>query len=77
MISGIIETIYKSCSLFFLYAHLCASLSRFRIGLPVRDNVFKELKCYNLANLNPDFSQKEVTIHASPFRVFVLCGFSP
>jgi hypothetical protein len=46
MMSAIIEVIYKSYSLFFLYAHLCASLSRFRIGLPVCDNVFKQLKCY-------------------------------
>ena len=47
MISATIEAICKGCSLFFLYAHLCASLSRFRIGLPVCDNVFKELKSYD------------------------------
>ena len=46
MICAIIEATHKSHSLFFLYAHLCASLSWFRIGLPVCDNVFKELQCY-------------------------------
>ena len=48
MISSTIEVICKSYSLFFRYAHLCVSLSRFRIGLPVCDNVFKELKCHQM-----------------------------
>ena len=32
MISATIEVIYKSYSLFFLYAHLCASLSPEFVG---------------------------------------------
>jgi len=32
--------------MFFLYAHLCTSLTRFNTGLSECDNVFKGLKCY-------------------------------
>ena len=51
MIFAIIKVDYKTSLQFFLYAHLCTSLSRFRIGLPVCDNVFKQLKCHSIFNL--------------------------
>ena len=46
MVQTAIKVIQKIYPLFFLYANLCASLSRFRIGSPVCDNVFIQLKCY-------------------------------
>jgi hypothetical protein len=63
MISATIEVIYRSYSLFFLYAHLCASLSRFGIGLPVCDNVFKELKCYDERGNRRGYARKQQHFH--------------